>query len=81
MLREYLDIFIVVYLDNILIFSDNKTEHKQHVHQVLRKLQDAKLLVEPEKSKFYIQEVEFLRHIIRPGEIQIEPAKIATVKE
>ncbi|EGU72528.1 hypothetical protein FOXB_16963, partial [Fusarium oxysporum f. sp. conglutinans Fo5176] len=53
-LRQYLDIFVVCYLDDILIFSDNEEEHREHVHKVLRKLQDAKLLVEPEKSHFHV---------------------------
>uniref|UniRef100_A0A8H7K2A6 Reverse transcriptase n=1 Tax=Bionectria ochroleuca TaxID=29856 RepID=A0A8H7K2A6_BIOOC len=53
-LREYLDIFVVVYLDDILIFSDDLETHKEHVHKVLKKLEDAKLLVEPEKSHFHV---------------------------
>ncbi|KAM4058458.1 reverse transcriptase (RNA-dependent DNA polymerase) [Hirsutella rhossiliensis] len=71
-LREHLDIFVVVYLDDILIFSDTLEEHKEHVHKVLRALQNAKLLVEPEKSKFHTQEVDFLGHTISPGEIRMQ---------
>ena len=52
-LQEYLDAFVIAYLNNILIYSVTLKEHKQHVHKVLQKLQDAKLLVELEKSKFY----------------------------
>uniref|UniRef100_A0A8H7N3U5 RNA-directed DNA polymerase n=1 Tax=Bionectria ochroleuca TaxID=29856 RepID=A0A8H7N3U5_BIOOC len=80
-LREYLNIFIVVYLNDILIFSDDLETHKEHVHKVLKKLEDAKLLVEPEKSYFHVQEVNFLGHTIRPNEIRIEQGKIAAVKD
>ena len=61
-LREYLDVFVIAYLDDILIFSKDLDEHKQHVHKVLQKLLDAKLLVELEKSKFHAKEVDFLVH-------------------
>ncbi|RFN43552.1 pol polyprotein [Fusarium flagelliforme] len=50
-LRQYLDVFVVCYLDDILIFLDNKEEHQEHIHKVLKALQDANLLVEPEKIK------------------------------
>ena len=80
-LREYLDIFVVVYLDDILIFSKDLEEHRGHVHKVLQALQSAKLLVEPEKSKFHTQEVDFLGHTIVPGEIRMQKDKIAAVKE
>jgi hypothetical protein len=68
-LQQYLNIFIVYYLDDILIFLDNKEEYREYVYKVLKVLQDANLLVEPEKSYFYIKEVDFLGYIISPGEI------------
>jgi transposase InsO family protein len=80
-LREYLDIFVVVYLDDILIFSDDLETHREQVHKVLQKLQDANLLVEPTKSQFHVQEVDFLGHTIRPNEIRMEKGKIAAVKD
>ncbi|KAJ0126860.1 hypothetical protein HZ326_30036 [Fusarium oxysporum f. sp. albedinis] len=52
-LREYLDIFVVCYLDDILIFSDTDEEHTEHVHKVLKALQDANILVEPTKSHLH----------------------------
>lgn len=80
-LRQYLDIFVVCYLDDILIFSDNEEEHTEHVHKVLKALQDAKLLVEPEKSFFHVRKVDFLGHTITPGEIRMEQKKISAVAE
>lgn len=80
-LREHLDVFVVCYLDDILIFSKNEEEHTEHVHKVLQLLQDAKLLVEPEKSHFHQKEVEFLGHIISHNEIRMDPKKIAAVRD
>jgi hypothetical protein len=80
-LQQYLDIFIVYYLDDILIFSDNKEEHKEHIHKVLKTLQDAKLLVKPEKSHFHVTKVDFLGHTITPGEIRMEKKKVSAVAE
>ncbi|RFN43326.1 pol polyprotein [Fusarium flagelliforme] len=71
-LRQYLDVFVVCYLDDILIFLDNEEEHREHIHKVLKALQDANLLVELEKSYFHVKEVDFLGHTILPGEIQID---------
>ena len=70
-MREYLDIFVVAYLDDILIFSKNEEEHKEYMHKVLKALEEAKMLVELDKSYFYTKEVDFLGYIIRPGEIRI----------
>uniref|UniRef100_L7J7U2 RNA-directed DNA polymerase n=1 Tax=Pyricularia oryzae (strain P131) TaxID=1143193 RepID=L7J7U2_PYRO1 len=80
-LRKCLDIFVVVYLDDILVFSKTLEEHKQHVHTVLQKLQDAKLLIEPEKCIFHSKKVDFLEYTIAPGEIRMEASKIQAIKE
>ena len=80
-LREYLDIFVVCYLDDILIFSKTEEEHTEHVHKVLQVLQNAKLLVEPSKSKFHASEVEFLGHIISHNEIRLDPKKVEAVRD
>jgi RNase H-like domain found in reverse transcriptase/Reverse transcriptase (RNA-dependent DNA polymerase)/Integrase zinc binding domain/Chromo (CHRromatin Organisation MOdifier) domain/Retroviral aspartyl protease len=80
-LKDYLDDFVIVYLDDILIFSKTIEEHKEHVHQVLRKLREAKLLVEPAKSEFHTQRVKYLGYIIEPGKIGMDPDKIKAIKE
>ena len=53
-LNEYLDRFIIIYLDDILIFSDILDKHIEYVYKVLARLEEANLLIEPEKYIFYI---------------------------
>ncbi|KAF4301497.1 hypothetical protein GTA08_BOTSDO10546 [Botryosphaeria dothidea] len=78
-LREYLDVFCTAYLDDILIYSETLEEHQEHVEKVLKKLQERKLQVKPEKCAFHVQEVEFLGFIIRPGEVIIDPKKVDSI--
>ena len=80
-LREYLDIFVVAYLDDILVFSKTEEEHKEHMHKVLRKLKQANLLVEIEKCSFHQQDVKFLGYEISPGIIRMDPDKIQCIKD
>jgi len=73
---DLLDICIVIYLDNILICSDNLKEHKDHVKEVLERLWRYKLYALPTKCFFHQHEVEFLGFILSPGELQIDPKKV-----
>ena len=63
-LREYLDRFYIVYLNNILIFSDNKKEYEGHITTVLQILKKAELWIKPKKCVFHINKIEYLRFII-----------------
>jgi hypothetical protein len=79
-LREHLDIFIIAYLDDILIYSKNKEEHIEHVRTVLRLLQQHDLLVDPEKCDWHQEEVEFLGCLVGKNGVRISPKKIEVVK-
>ena len=68
-LNEYLDRFIVIYLDDILIFLDILDKHIKHVYKVLVRLEETNLLIKPEKYIFYIQEVIFLGYLITLNEV------------
>ena len=52
-LREHLDVFVVVYLDDILVYSKNEEDHKKHVRQILNALKKADLRIISEKSQFH----------------------------
>ena len=77
--REYLDNFVVVYLDDILIYLVNIDKHREYVYKVLKKLQEVKLLVKPRKSEFHVQITDFLGYTILPREIYIEATKIIAI--
>ena len=63
---DLLDICVVIYLDDILIYSDDLTNHKDHVKEVLKRLQDNGLYVSPSKCAFHQCQVEFLGFVLSP---------------
>ena len=80
-LRDFLDHFVYVYLDDILIYSPDLATHKIHVNQVLKRLIEHDLYVKAEKSVFHAESVLFLCFIIAPGKVQMDPAKVTAVAE
>ena len=80
-LREYLDVFAVVYLDDILIFSSNPEQHINHVRLVLERLRNAGLYVKGEKCEFHVDHVEFLGFCINPSGITMDPKKVSAIMD
>jgi hypothetical protein len=78
--REYLDQFVIVYLDDILIYSKTKGEHLKHVNLVLRKLREHRLYGKLSKCEFLKDEVEYLGHYISAEGISVDQHKIEAVK-
>jgi hypothetical protein len=78
-LREYLDDFCVVYLDDILIYSKSMEEHVKHVRKVLKKLLEYGLYASLEKCQFHVEEVEFLGFVVTPEGVSMEKDKVATI--
>ena len=78
-LRPFLDIFVVVYLDDILIYSTNELEHRTHVTKVLEKLSEANLFVKLEKCEFHVSKVDFLGYVIEPSGISMSPDKVSSI--
>ncbi|KAL3533570.1 hypothetical protein ACH5RR_007091 [Cinchona calisaya] len=80
-LREFLDKFVVVYLDDIVIYSRTLEEHIQHLRRVFRVLKENQLFVKKEKCAFAEQEVPFLGHIVGGGQIMMDVSKIQAIVE
>jgi hypothetical protein len=78
-LRRYLDIFVLAYLDDILIFSETLKDHKEHVRKVLGLLLEAKLYLHPRKCEFHVQKTMFLGFILEPGTLRVDPDKIKEI--
>jgi hypothetical protein len=76
---EYLDKFVVAFIDDILIFSKNEEEHDEHLRLVLQKLRGNQLYAKLNKCEFWLKEVSFLGHIISEGGIFVDPSKVKDV--
>jgi hypothetical protein len=76
---EYLDKFVVVFIDDILVYSRSEEEHKEHLRFILQKLRDHKLYAKLSKCEFWLKQVAFLGHIISKGGISMYPCKVQDV--
>lgn len=80
-LTEGADACVVIYLDDLLIFSRTATEHAHHVKQVLAALADADLRLHPSKCAFGVQRVVFLGHTVTPDHVAVEEEKVAVLRQ
>jgi hypothetical protein len=76
---EYLDKFVVVFIDDILIFSKMEEEHEKHLRLVLEKLKSNQLYAKFSKCEFWLIEVIFLGHVISVGGVSVDPGKVRDV--
>jgi hypothetical protein len=76
---DSLDKFVVVFIDEILIFFKNEEEHEQHLCMVLQKLRENQLYAKLNKCEFWLNEVSFLGHIISEGGIFVDPSRVKDV--
>ena len=79
--HDWLDDFIIVYLDDILIYSSTQQVHTQHLYQVLQRLTDNKWYCKIKKCHFAQTSIEYLGHIISHGTISIDPEKMKAVTD
>jgi hypothetical protein len=76
---EYLDKFVVVFINDILIYSKNDRDHEEHLRLVLQKLRYNQLYAKYSKCEFWLDEVSFLGHIISNGGISVDPGKVREI--
>jgi hypothetical protein len=76
---EYLDEFVVVFIDDILIFSKTEEEHKKHLRLVLEKLRSNQLYAKFSKCEFWLTEVAFLGHVISAGGVSVDHGKVRDI--
>jgi hypothetical protein len=80
-LKPYLRVFVLVFFDDILIYSTNWEAHLQHVSKILQLLQNHCLFVKKSKCSFGVQEVEYLGHIVGCDGVRVDPNKIQAMQE
>jgi hypothetical protein len=73
---EYLDKFFIVFINDILVFTKDDEEHKEHFHLVLQKLRDHRLYAKQSKCEFWLRQVTFLSYIILEEGIFVDSRKI-----
>ncbi|GKC57582.1 putative reverse transcriptase domain-containing protein, partial [Tanacetum coccineum] len=78
--KPYLDKFVIVFIDDILIYSKSKEDHEVHVRLVLDLLKKGRLFAKFSKCEFWLQEVYFLGHVVNNNGIHVDPSKIESVK-
>nr|GEY25911.1 putative reverse transcriptase domain-containing protein [Tanacetum cinerariifolium] len=79
--KPYLDKFIIVFIDDILIYSKDEKEHEEHLKAILELLKKEKLYGKFSKCEFWIPKVQFLSHVIDSRGIHVDPAKIESIKD
>jgi hypothetical protein len=76
---DYLDKFVVVFIDDILIYSQSEEEHVDHLKMVLQRLREHQLYAKLSKCEFWINEVRFLGHIINKDRLLVDLKKVADI--
>jgi len=78
---DLLDVYVVIYLDNILIYSNNISKHYWYVKEVLKHLHKAGLYAKAEKCKFHSELVEYLGYILSPSSLTISDNKVKIIQD
>jgi hypothetical protein len=76
---EYLDKFVMVFIDDILIYSRSEEEDEEHLRLVLKKLQEHRLYAKLSRCEFWMKQVAFLGHVISKGGISVDPSKVQDI--
>jgi RNase H-like domain found in reverse transcriptase/Reverse transcriptase (RNA-dependent DNA polymerase) len=78
---DLLNVYVIIYLDDILIFSGNKDDHFQHVSEVLKQLRKYGVYANGKKCDFHSESIDYLSHMIRPNGPQMDPAKVKVIQD
>src|SRR6266542_3599271 len=79
-LRQYIGKFVQVYLDDVIIYSNNLDKHKRHIKAVLEKIKEANLKLKPSKCQWFQIELKFVRHLVGRNGIRPDPQNVKKIK-
>ena len=79
--QPYLDQFVVIFIDDILVYSKNREDHENHLRTVLQILREKQLYAKLKKCEFWLEQVGFLGHIISKEGISVDPVKIEAIQD
>ena len=79
--KLFLDRFVMVFIDDILVYSKDREDHDTYLRVVLETLRNEQLYAKMSKSEFWLKEVSFLRHIVSEERIRVDPRKIEVILE
>ena len=74
--KPYLDLFVIVFIDDILIYSKSKKEHEEHLRMVLEMLREKKLSAKFSKCEFWLDSVSFLGHVVCKYGVMVDPSRL-----
>ena len=78
-MHGFIDKFVLVHLDNVLVYSDNEDEHEAHLQQVFYQLHECKLQAKLKKCEFGKMHVKYVGHVVGSGELSVDREKVAAV--
>ena len=79
--RPYLDQFIIIFIDDILVYSKSRIEHEDYLRTVLRTLRENKLYAKFAKCEFWLEEINFLGHNVSSSGISVDPKKVEAIRD
>ena len=79
--RPFLDRFVIIFIDDILVYSKSEDEHTKHLRFVLQTLRDYRLYAKFSKCEFWLEQVTFLGHVVSKDGIQVDPKKIEAIAD
>ena len=80
-MHKYLDKFLFVFIDDILIYSKSEEEHKEHLKIFLQELRDHQLFAKFSKCDFFKDKIQYLGHVVTKKEISVDPEKIKAIED
>ena len=78
--KPYLDLFVIVFIDDILVYSKSRKEHEEHLRIVLEMLREKKLYAKFSKCEFWLDSLSFSGHVVSKDGVMVDPSKIETIR-